>query len=72
MPDKRFYHEAWDKDPYFIFIKQYYLTTAKWLKEIVSHIEGVDSETKTKLQFYVNQYIEAISQTNFLLQILKF
>jgi len=63
--DKRFTHKAWHTDPYFIFIKEYYLANAQWLTEFVSHIEGIDRETKNKLQFYMNQFIEAVCPRNF-------
>ena len=65
LPDKRFQHEAWSKDPYFICIKEYYLTTSKWLREMVSHVQGLDADTKMKLEFYINQYIDACCPTNF-------
>src|SRR5471030_1055378 len=58
LPDKRFQHEAWTKDPYFICIKEYYLTTSKWLRDMVSHVQGLDADTKMKLEFYINQYID--------------
>jgi polyhydroxyalkanoate synthase subunit PhaC len=63
--DKRFHHEAWDNIPYFLFMKEYYLMTSRWLKNLTSQVEGIDELSKQKLQFYTNQLIEAASPTNF-------
>lgn len=63
--DKRFHHEAWDNIPYFLFMKEYYLLTSRWLKNLMDQVEGVDELSKKKLQFYTNQLIEAVSPTNF-------
>ena len=63
--DKRFHHDAWQTVPYFLFVKEYYLMTARWLNNIVSHIEGLDELTSEKLKFYTNQLVEAVSPTNF-------
>lgn len=63
--DKRFRHEAWESNPYFIFLKGYYLVTSRWLKNLISEIDGIDEETKAKLTFYTHQFVEAVSPTNF-------
>jgi len=63
--DKRFHHEAWDTIPYFLFMKEYYLMTSRWLKNLTSQVDGIDELSKKKLQFYTNQLIEAASPTNF-------
>lgn len=63
--DKRFHHEAWDTVSYFLFMKEYYLMTSRWLNNIVSHIDGLDEPTFEKLKFYTNQLVDAVSPTNF-------
>lgn len=63
--DKRFTHEAWDTMPYFLFLKEYYLITARWLQNLVTNIEGIDENTSQKIQFYTSQLINAVSPTNF-------
>jgi polyhydroxyalkanoate synthase len=62
--DKRFRHEAWEKVPYFVFLKEYYLLTSRWMEKTISHIEGLDEHTAHKIQFYVKQFIEAASPAN--------
>jgi len=37
-PDKRFRHEAWTNVPYFLFMKEYYLITSRWLEKLLSEI----------------------------------
>lgn len=63
-PDKRFRHEAWETVPYFLFIKEYYLITSRWLEKILSQMKGLDGKTTQKLQFYLKQMIDASSPTN--------
>lgn len=63
-PDKRFRHEAWETVPYFLFIKEYYLITSRWLEKIVSQMEGLDKKTAQKIQFYLKQMVDAASPTN--------
>jgi len=65
LHDKRFQHEAWKTVPYFLFIKEYYLMTSRWLQKLVSQVEGLDESTLEKLQFYTNQLVEAVSPANF-------
>ncbi len=64
-PDKRFQHEAWETVPYFLFIKEYYLMSSRWLQNLVTQVEGLDDATLQKLQFYTNQLVEAVSPSNF-------
>lgn len=63
--DKRFRHDAWETVPYFLFMKEYYLITSRWLQNLVSQTEGLDAETHHKIQFYMKQLAKAISPTNF-------
>ncbi|HUX78571.1 MAG TPA: class I poly(R)-hydroxyalkanoic acid synthase [Alphaproteobacteria bacterium] len=63
--DKRFRHEAWESVPYFLFIKEYYLITSRWLQKLVSEVEGLDDKTTHKIQFFTKQLADAISPTNF-------
>ena len=65
--DKRFRNPAWDQNPLFDFIKQSYLLTGKWLQEVVHQTEGLDEDTRRKVDFYTRQYINAIAPTNFLM-----
>ncbi len=65
--DKRFKSPLWDQNAYFDFIKQSYLLTSRWLENVVESTEGLDAETKSKIDFYTRQYINAVAPTNFVL-----
>jgi polyhydroxyalkanoate synthase len=65
--DKRFSHDAWDKHPFFDFIKQTYLLTAETIQTIVSDVDGMDEKSAKKAAFYTRQFIDAMSPGNFIL-----
>jgi len=63
--DKRFSAPDWQQNPLFDALKQYYLlTAATWLKA-VSGIEGLDERERRRLTFFLRQYLDAISPSNF-------
>ena len=64
--DKRFLDPEWIKNPFFNFIKQNYLLVEKLSLQIINEVE-VDEKVRKKLDFYVGQYMDAFSPTNFLL-----
>ncbi|MEK7265832.1 MAG: class I poly(R)-hydroxyalkanoic acid synthase [Pseudomonadota bacterium] len=63
--DKRFTHKAWNENPMLDFVKQSYLTYAKWLKATVHQLEGMEEHDKKKAEFYTQQFLDAIAPTNF-------
>lgn len=69
--DRRFQHPHWEENPVFDFIKQTYLLTATWLQETVTNAiiqdHRIDRKTAKKIHFYLRQYVDAISPSNFLL-----
>jgi polyhydroxyalkanoate synthase len=66
LNDKRFKSPAWSESAYFDFIKQSYLLTGKWLQDIIHKTEGLDDETRNKMEFQTKQFVDAIAPTNFL------
>lgn len=64
--DRRFQHDAWETNPMFKFIKQNYLMTSQAIRDTVQNIQGLDDKTRQKVEFYTNQYLDAISPTNFI------
>lgn len=62
--DKRFKSPEWTEFPVFDYLKQSYLLHCKYLRESVEALEGIDSKTKEKIQFYVGSLMDAISPTN--------
>lgn len=65
--DRRFQAEDWSKNPFFDYVKQTYLVTASALHSMVAGATGLDEKTAKKVEFYTNQYIDAIAPTNFAL-----
>ncbi len=65
--DKRFRHEDWQEHFLFDYVKQSYLITARWLHDAVAQVEGLDDNTRKKVNFFTRQYIDAMAPTNFAL-----
>lgn len=65
--DKRFQDPEWGRNAFFDFIKQAYLITSRWAADLVEHADGLDDHTRHKAQFYVRQFTQAVSPSNFLL-----
>ncbi|MDH4074239.1 MAG: class I poly(R)-hydroxyalkanoic acid synthase, partial [Gammaproteobacteria bacterium] len=65
--DRRFKHEDWQQNFLYDYIKQSYLIAARHLHQTVGRVEGLDSKTAKKVDFYTRQYIDALAPSNFLL-----
>jgi len=65
--DKRFKHEDWHEHFLFDYIKQSYLITARWMHDQVASVEGLDEQTKKKVDFFTRQYIDALAPSHFAL-----
>jgi polyhydroxyalkanoate synthase subunit PhaC len=63
--DKRFSSPAWTENPVFDALKQTYLLAATTLLKTASEVEGLDEPQKRKMLFYLRQFLDAISPTNF-------
>jgi polyhydroxyalkanoate synthase len=63
--DKRFDHPEWRDNPYFDFLKQAYVLTTRWAKDLVARADELDPETRQKAQFYLRQLTSALSPSNF-------
>ena len=64
--DKRFADPAWRDNPYFDFIKQAYVLTARWADDLVKRAGDLDPHDRDKAQFYLRQVTAALSPSNFL------
>lgn len=62
--DRRFKAEEWSENPVFDYIKQSYLLSSKLLNEMAANAHLSDHE-QHKLEFYTQQYIDAMSPSNF-------
>lgn len=63
--DRRFKDPAWQQSIYFDFIRQYYLMSADWIKKNIDQYD-LDSEGKRYLDFATQQFINALSPSNFI------
>ncbi len=63
--DRRFKDDAWRDNQVFDFIKQSYLLTSRWMQSTVGSVEGLDTKTKRKVDFFTKQYVDALAPTNF-------
>ncbi|HEU0099583.1 MAG TPA: class I poly(R)-hydroxyalkanoic acid synthase [Allosphingosinicella sp.] len=63
--DRRFNDPAWSEEPVFDYLKQAYLLTAKRSLEMVEEAEGLDEGARTRVEFFTQQYLNAISPANF-------
>ena len=66
LSDKRFADAAWRDNPYFDFIKQAYVLTARWADDLVKRADELDPHDREKAQFYLRQVTAALSPSNFL------
>src|SRR5271166_209615 len=65
--DRRFKDDAWRDNEVFDFIKQSYLLSARYVQDVVTQVDGLDSKTAQKVDFYARQFTDAMSPSNFLL-----
>ena len=65
--DRRFKDAAWKENEVFDFVRQSYLLTARYIQDVVTHVDGLDDKTARKVDFYSRQFVDAMSPSNFLL-----
>jgi polyhydroxyalkanoate synthase subunit PhaC len=65
--DKRFSAPDWQQNAIFDALKQSYLLAATTMLKNASEVEGLDEKQQHKLVFYIRQFLDAISPTNFTL-----
>ena len=65
--DRRFKDDAWKESEVFDFIKQSYLLSARYVQDVVTHVDGLDPHTAQKVDFYARQFVDAMSPSNFVL-----
>ena len=61
--DRRFSAPEW-REPYFSYLAQSYLLSARWLEELTASAP-LDAHAKHKLTFYTRQLIDSLSPANF-------
>jgi polyhydroxyalkanoate synthase len=63
--DKRFSAPDWQQNAVFAALKQSYLLAATTLLQTAAEVQGLDEQQQRKLVFYLRQFLDAISPTNF-------
>jgi polyhydroxyalkanoate synthase len=66
-PDKRFEDRAWQENPFFDLLKQSYLITAQWVKDLAAGFDGLNPDLHRRTSFWSQQIADAFSPTNALL-----
>ena len=65
--DKRFAGDAWKEAPAFDFLRQSYLLASNYMLEAGKGLDGLKPHEKARAQFFIKQYVDAISPSNFAL-----
>lgn len=63
--DRRFKSESWSDRLAFDFLKQSYLVVGRQLQDLVAATPSMDPANRAKVDFFVRQYVNAISPANF-------
>jgi polyhydroxyalkanoate synthase len=63
--DKRFSSPQWRDNVVFDTIKQWYLLAATTMLKTASEMRGLDEKQQRRLVFYLRQFLDAISPSNF-------
>ena len=63
--DRRFKAPEWSEYPLFDYLKQAYLLTADHVMELIAAADGLDAEERKRLEFYTEQFLHALSPSNF-------
>jgi len=64
--DKRFSDKSWSNNAYFDFIKQFYLMHRELVERVINLDKTVDIKTRKQALFFINQFLDAISPSNFI------
>lgn len=63
--DRRFVDPEWSEDLRFDTLKQVYLMTCAWMRELIQSVAGLDAKTRMRASFYVRLALEALAPTNY-------
>ncbi len=65
ITDKRFSSEEWVNNPFFNLLSQQYLLASEHLSSLLEHLDYGDKRTSKRVQFFMRQYLDALSPDNF-------
>ncbi len=64
--DKRFKHKDWNENKTLDIVKQSYLVFGRWLESIIADLDDLEPHARKRAQFYVKQFVDALSPSNFI------
>src|SRR6185312_7734324 len=62
--DRRFKDDAWRENEIFDFIRQSYLLSARYVHDVVRQVNGLDTKTAHKVNYYAPQFLDPMSPSN--------
>lgn len=66
VEDRRFDSAEWQNNPFFGFLSQQYLLASEHVNSLIEHIDFGDKQLAKRIRFYTQQYLDALSPSNFL------
>ena len=63
--DNRFKGDEWLQNPFFNSLSQHYLLATHHMNSLLEQVEHEDKHTVKRLQFFMNNYLDALSPANF-------
>ncbi|NSL55425.1 PHA/PHB synthase family protein [Uliginosibacterium aquaticum] len=63
--DRRFNAPEWSSSPLHDYMRQAYLINARFLNEVAENLPITDKLARSKLQFVMRQYVDAMAPSNF-------
>ncbi len=65
--DERFTDPAWQENPGFALLKQFYLGYTHWLQETLFSTPDIPAKERRRATFWARQWLNAVAPTNYLL-----
>ncbi len=66
LEDRRFGNPMWEKNPYFNYVKQQYLTNSALIRAAVDEVTDLEPIDRKRLSHFSDQIINMMAPTNFL------
>ncbi len=64
--DKRFSNKEWMNHPFFNLLSKHYLLAKEHINSLFEHLNYGDEQLAKRIQFFIRQYLDALSPDNFL------
>lgn len=64
--DRRFSGEEWLNNPFYNLLSHQYILASEHMNTLLQNIEYEEPQAAKRIQFFIKQYVDALSPTNFL------